>query len=748
MADDDEIGISIVPELDERAAEKAFDRLKEGAKSAGKSVGDVLGSAAESWAADMAKTLDHGGISEALGKIGDQAKGVTGVVASIGEALGADLGGVRDFGDSLSGYLDKANKGIHSLSEALHGDVLKGVDDLASAFGVKLPPALQQANEKSKTLRDTYHSLKGDVKDAYDVFTLFEKDAPGIAGALGKIGAAAEKMAGPIAIAAMAGGTLENIEHNLIQDHGPGWLQKLLELNSHTPWGWGAGKVGELFGLTPVHPAPSSPGAPAPSFPNSPTTPPDLGHPSGPSGGPTSIFPPGYFAPGGPGAPAAPRSSVPPGSNPFALPPTPAHTSGATTGGSHVTLADFTSPITVSGPEDLSGAGASISSLYAFANSLVGTPYSQPLRNDCSGAVSRIASVAAGFGDQAPGQRFTTVNEGPRLAQMGFREGMGGPNDLSIGWYDHGGGNAGHTAATLPGGINAESGGSHGAFLMGAGAAGANSPQFDHHMYLPMGGRTGGGGGGGFSASPAGFGPPLFPGGPGAPHVPGGPVAPGGGLPGAPGGGSLPMGTLPNINPTNTYGQQQAPQLGSGSGFGLTGGGLIGMAEQAASMAAGAFSFGGGSMAAQLAFQELNLAVQKGGQMAATAAMAPLETMWLSGGQMGAPSVGGPGQAGWIGKLLGGLVGSQFGLPNIAGTAQPPKKQQGEADESKLGAGLGGGDENAPKGQGGQGGGGATPGSSKDNPLYTKSAAPPPGPPQGAATSAASMHAYMSPMIA
>jgi hypothetical protein len=107
------------------------------------------------------------------------------------------------------------------------------------------------------------------------------------------------------------------------------------------------------------------------------------------------------------------------------------------------------------------------------------------------------------------------------LAARGFVSGTGGPGMISVGWYDHGGGpNDGHMAMTLSDGTSAEAGGSHSSFLVGAGAQGANSPQFDHHMYLPTlfgegaagsssvpnasgaGGGGGGAGGGGLSDNP------------------------------------------------------------------------------------------------------------------------------------------------------------------------------------------------------------------------------------------------------
>jgi TP901 family phage tail tape measure protein len=150
------------------------------------------------------------------------------------------------------------------------------------------------------------------------------------------------------------------------------------------------------------------------------------------------------------------------------------------------------------------------------AESMVGMPYSQGSRFDCSGLVGRVVEGATGMGGALP----TTQNMGQWLAQRGFVSGIGPQGTISVGWYNHGSGtNDGHAAMTLSDGENAESGGSHGNFIIGSGAAGAASSEFDHHMYLPqlygegqggsgggfgggsgggMGGMFGGGGGGGF----------------------------------------------------------------------------------------------------------------------------------------------------------------------------------------------------------------------------------------------------------
>ena len=150
-----------------------------------------------------------------------------------------------------------------------------------------------------------------------------------------------------------------------------------------------------------------------------------------------------------------------------------------------------------------SSGGGNLANLYAYAASLVGTPYSQNLRNDCSGMVSKLVNVALGL---PPAASFTTHNEQAWLLSHGFKMGAGPPGTLRVGWDNWGpGADDGHTAATLPDGRNAEAGGAHGSFLLGAGAKGAGS--FGMQAYLPMnpqgtaisgsGGLAGGGAGAG-----------------------------------------------------------------------------------------------------------------------------------------------------------------------------------------------------------------------------------------------------------
>lgn len=143
-----------------------------------------------------------------------------------------------------------------------------------------------------------------------------------------------------------------------------------------------------------------------------------------------------------------------------------------------------------------SGGGDGYSNLMAVAQSMVGAPYSE---FDCSGAASELVNAATGGSG-----RMTTRNAAEFLQSRGFMPGEGPQGSLRIGWYNHGPNpQDGHMAVTLPDGTHAESGGSHGSFVLGPGAAGAENSEFDHHAYLPIqalygdGVSPGGGGGGG-----------------------------------------------------------------------------------------------------------------------------------------------------------------------------------------------------------------------------------------------------------
>lgn len=124
---------------------------------------------------------------------------------------------------------------------------------------------------------------------------------------------------------------------------------------------------------------------------------------------------------------------------------------------------------------------------------------------DCSGMVSAVVNDALGLNPFA--SRMSTVSEGQWLAAKGALQGKGKPGDISIGWYDRGGGANGHTAMTLGDGTNVESNGSDGVII--GGPVGANASMFDKHMYIPAALLRGGDLGGpatGTGAAPVGAG--------------------------------------------------------------------------------------------------------------------------------------------------------------------------------------------------------------------------------------------------
>lgn len=123
--------------------------------------------------------------------------------------------------------------------------------------------------------------------------------------------------------------------------------------------------------------------------------------------------------------------------------------------------------------------GGAVSRLYQEGEALNGGPYVWG-STDCSGAVSMLVNAALGTSG-----RMSTATAAQWLSERGFQPGYGPPGSLQIGWYN-GGPGGGHMAATLPDGTHFESGGQHGGIMLGGQAAGAESSQFTHHMYLPL----------------------------------------------------------------------------------------------------------------------------------------------------------------------------------------------------------------------------------------------------------------------
>lgn len=131
----------------------------------------------------------------------------------------------------------------------------------------------------------------------------------------------------------------------------------------------------------------------------------------------------------------------------------------------------------------------------------------------------------------------------------------------------------------------------------------------------------------------------------------------------------------PNDVPPGTVAKdgtsQLQPTTGSGGGFGLTGGGLVGAAMSGASGAAGMAASSiapGAGVAAQIGMQLANRAVGYVGQLAGIGVEGLLETFSLSGSSIADPSKS------LIGKLALGIAGARPSTPNTAGETVAPLK--------------------------------------------------------------------------
>ncbi|HKM24994.1 MAG TPA: phage tail tape measure protein, partial [Corynebacterium sp.] len=103
---------------------------------------------------------------------------------------------------------------------------------------------------------------------------------------------------------------------------------------------------------------------------------------------------------------------------------------------------------------------------------------------DCSGGVSAVVNTALGLPRFE--SRMSTVTIGSWLENKGFQPGRGDADDIVVGWYDYGGGAAGHTSIRLQDGTYIESGGNTGqGFTIGGKAGGLDGRGYTNFMHLP-----------------------------------------------------------------------------------------------------------------------------------------------------------------------------------------------------------------------------------------------------------------------
>jgi hypothetical protein len=120
-------------------------------------------------------------------------------------------------------------------------------------------------------------------------------------------------------------------------------------------------------------------------------------------------------------------------------------------------------------------------------------------------------------------------------------------------------------------------------------------------------------------------------------------------------------------------------QAQGGGQFGPNGGGAMGMAVDAGSMALDAMAPGAGQ-AAQTASKLINRTIQYGGQLASIGVSGLLETFGLSDSQLGDPSKS------WIGRIASGVSGMSPAVPTSAGQTQAPAKPQEHASQQGQGS--------------------------------------------------------------
>ncbi|WP_198421227.1 transglycosylase family protein [Mycobacterium intracellulare] len=735
-SDDDLIYVDVVPRLDEAEAEKATgrlrDKLKDGVKGAGKAVSDVFHS-------ELAEELGRsiGPIAHDMGvELGKQLGSKAGDLLheQISDALkgvGVDFDGIidkaHDLADQFGVDADSVGKLADAFKAAKTGDQTKAFDDLAQALQ-KVPGPVGEVAQKSKGLLDTFSSLKGDIKETAHGFMDLTNNSGAIAGGLDAIASAA----GPLAATFAALDTLmpgfdQHLNNVIAQMQGKQSFNPKDWFNTLVPGTNLFDKAMQPFaGSTSGNsPIPAKPGVPLPPGPTTPAAPPGYTASPGSLDPFSALLPPGVKSPAGGGIPPI----APPDMGGI-----PAHTSGA----SVPLMQNPDGTITSSNP----------SWAHLIARESSGRNVRQGIHDINSGGneaegyfqITPRTWAAHGGTQFAPSPLAATPQQQAAIAARILQSNPSGSD-----W-----------GAGLPGRESA------GALLGGLGAAPAAITPGGGPIRATLADYTRPAGTG-LGMRPAGFGiPPDIPGLPGL-----GPQGVPGTIPGQ--FGPQGIGSPPNLDQTHTYSQKQQQQLGSGQGFGLTGGGLIGLLEQLPAMAASAAAsaaggasgmFGGGAAGgaaasaataawSDIAVPEINLAAQKGGQMIAAAAEAPLETFGLTGGQMGAPSVN-P-QSGWIGKILGSMLGSQFSMPNIAGSVQPPQ-QGGDKDSSGQGddSSPGGKSQQEQAGGGGAAAGGGKPGPTghKDDPIHVQQVPQPGGHPQGQATSAMNTTGVASAMTA
>ncbi|ASW89587.1 transglycosylase SLT domain-containing protein [Mycobacterium marseillense] len=187
--------------------DEIVDGARKSARAAGGALSDALVNAAGEGGRALGEMVGNSRVGHWLQDIQEKSEGVLDVTHRLGDAFFA----FRD--KDVAGGLSSAADALTKMGQSDAGKVL---GDLA---------------EKAAPLQSTFADLKGQIYGSGQLLRALGNDAPGIAGKLGQIGAAASAMASPLAAAAIAALQIDealHIDSNTFDPGQHGWAHVLL----------------------------------------------------------------------------------------------------------------------------------------------------------------------------------------------------------------------------------------------------------------------------------------------------------------------------------------------------------------------------------------------------------------------------------------------------------------------------------------------------------------------------------------
>lgn len=514
-----------------KAAGDALNKgMTKGAQDAGKSVQDEIGKATTATRGQIIKDLGGAIVDGARQGAKDAGMDLDKELVNAAGKAGAKVGQVihdaiasTPLGDvfkGLNGVVQPAVDGLRSIGDAVAGikehdaaGALNGVAGALDAIGQKdASQTMQNIATRAGEAQQNFNGLRDAISGGAGVLQTFTGNADGATGKLGSLASAASQAAGPIALAIAGMTEIQRLSGEVNQKYFNGQRVAPQDGIVGTPW-WMLNRAEAAIngkGLSAFNPFDSSPDTPGHGLPGSaPPAAPVQGPkpyvrqtllPPLPTRAKGGVTPAGMiYGPGtgtsdsivGVGADGIPTARVSTGEGVVkkaAMDNGGAAIVAALNGGlrlpgyddgtNNVGGAPIPMPA-IQVPQATTGAAGQLND---FLNSSQGHPYQYATLWDCSGYMSQLYNKITG--KQMP--RFNTESD---LAAYGFVRGSK-PGEFNLGIHHGGGGPNSHMAGTLPDGRAVESAGN--GVQIGAGAHGANDPQFEDHWFLPGSGAMAG----------------------------------------------------------------------------------------------------------------------------------------------------------------------------------------------------------------------------------------------------------------